>query len=222
MTETTSLNVQPRETIGKANRRLAEASQIPAVLYGAGRESMALAIDRHDFEVFMAKQGAGATLVELKIDGESEIVNAIIKEVQVSPVKSQMLHVDFLAIRMDQAIEAAVALSFVGDSEGVKAGGVLMQSLHAIQVSALPKDLPESIEFDITSLEIGDTVHASDIVAPAGVEIIEDADAIVCSVTTPMAEEEEPEEELELEEGEVPEIGEEDEEGAEGAEESEE
>ena len=215
MTETTALTVQPRTIIGKANRRLAAEGQIPAVLYGAGRESVALSVDRHAFEVLMSHQGGGSTLVELSVEGESSAVNTIIKELQKSPVKGTVLHIDFLAIRMDEVIEASVALSLIGDSEGVKGGGILMQNATTVLVSVLPADLPDSIAIDISELELGDNLHISDIVAPAGVEIIDDPQALLCSVTTPTEEPEE--EEVELEEGEEPElIGEEGEEGEEG------
>ncbi len=221
MTETTALTVEPRTVIGKANRRLASEGKIPAVLYGAGREPTALSVDRHAFEVLMSHQSAGSTLVALSIEGESEPVNTIIKEVQKSPVKGTILHVDFLAIRMDEAIEASVALDLVGASVGVKAGGILMQNATTVLVSALPTDLPDSIAVDISELDIGDTLHVSDIVAPEGVEIVDDPEHIVCSVTTPT--EEPVEEEIEVEEGEEIEVvGEEAEEGEEPSEETEE
>jgi len=214
MTETTSLAAQPRTIIGKANRHLAAEGQIPAVLYGPKREPIALSVNRHDFELFMSHAGGGSTLVSLDVEGESKPVNAIIKEIQVSPVKGTILHVDFKAIRMDQKIQASVSLHLVGDSLGVKEGGILMHNLHTVLVEALPGDLPEAIEVDISELELGQTLHVSDVVAPEKVEIVEDPQAIVCSVTTPTLEP--VEEEEVLEEGEEPElVGEEAEEAGE-------
>ena len=166
MTETTALTVQPRTIIGKASRRLAAEGQIPAVLYGAGREALALSVDRHAFEVLMSHQGGGSTLVALSVEGEDEAVNTIIKELQKSPVKGTVMHIDFLAIRMDEAIEASVALNLVGDSEGVKSGGILMQNATTVLVSVLPADLPDSIDIDISELEVGD--NRPDVRAAAG------------------------------------------------------
>jgi large subunit ribosomal protein L25 len=203
MTETTAITALPREVIGKANRRLAEANQIPAVLYGGGREALPLALDRHDFEVMRAHHATGATIVSLSIEGESKPVNAVIKQVQYSPVKGRIIHVDFLAIRMDEKLQATAPFHFVGDSPGVKAGGVLMQNLREVAVEALPTDLPEAIDVDISELEIGHAITVADLVAPSGVEIIEDPEGVVCSVTVPTAE---PVEEEALEEEVEPEV----------------
>lgn len=188
MTETTAITAFPREVTGKANRRMAAAAQIPAVLYGSGRETRSLALDRHDFEVMMAHHGAGATLVKISIPGEAKPINAMIREVQTSPVKGTILHVDFQVIRMDQKLQAAVSLHFAGEAEGVKAGGMFMQSLREIMVEALPADLPDSLDVDISALEIGQTMTVADVVVPADVAIIDDPETVVCSITAPSAE----------------------------------
>lgn len=207
MSESTAITAQPREVTGKANRRLAEAGQIPAVLYGPDRETVSLALDRHDFEYMMAHHGAGSTLVSITIEGESKPVNAVIKEVQHSPVKGKILHVDFQVIRMDEKLQATAPFNFVGDSPGVKAGGVLMHSLREVAVEALPATLPDAIDVDISALEIGDSVTIGDLVAPDGVDIIDDPEGVVCSVTVPTLEPEEEEEGEEITEPEL--IGEE-------------
>ncbi|MDH4138979.1 MAG: 50S ribosomal protein L25 [Coriobacteriia bacterium] len=210
MTEKTSILAKPRTVIGKANRRLAESGQIPAVLYGGGRDPMALAIDRHDFERFVAHHAAGSTLIALSIEGESKPVNAMIKELQTSPVKGNVLHVDFLAVRMDVKIQATVAVHTEGESPGVKAGGILMTGLHSLTAEALPSDLPDALVADVSSLEIGDTLLVGDITPPEGVTIVEDPESVVCSVTLPKVVEEEVEEEvLEGEEVEPELVGEE-------------
>jgi large subunit ribosomal protein L25 len=222
MSDTVSIAAQPRERIGKSSRPLAREGRIPAVLYGSGREPMAISIDQHDFELFMAAHATGANIVNVDIAESDESVTAVIKDVQHSPVKGSILHVDFLAIRMDEKLQAAVTVNLVGDSAGVKEGGILMQNMREVLVEALPANLPESIEADITELEIGSTLHVSDLTAPADVEIVDDATGIICSVTVPT--EEPTEEEIaellgeELEEGEVEVVGEEAEEGAEGGE----
>ncbi|MBS3956402.1 MAG: 50S ribosomal protein L25 [Clostridiales bacterium] len=188
MTETTAITAHRREVIGKANRRMVSVGQIPAVLYGAGRETLSIALDRHAFELMMAHHGAGATLVSIAIEGEAKRINAMIREVQTSPVKGTILHVDFQVIRMDQVLNVAVPLRFVGDAEGVKAGGIFMQSVREVTVEALPADLPDSLDVDISALEIGHTLTVADVVAIAHVTILDDPETVVCSITTPVAE----------------------------------
>jgi large subunit ribosomal protein L25 len=192
MTEATTLQARSRDIIGRANRRLASAGQIPAVLYGAGfPQGMPIAIDRHDFELFLAHHSAGSSLISLAVEGEKKPVNAVVRDVQYSPVKGTVLHVDFLAVRMDQAIHATVPFRLVNDPEGVKSGGVLVVDLHDASVEALPKDLPEAIEVDISRLHVGESMRLAEVVLPDGVTLLGDPDAIVCSVQAPRAEVEE-------------------------------
>ena len=203
MTQATTLNAVPRDVIGRANRRLASAGQVPAVLYGAGyAQGMPVAVDRHEFELFIAHHG-GSALISLAVEGEKKPVNAVIREVQYSPVKGSVLHVDFMAVRMDQAIHANVPVRLVNDPQGVRAGGVLVVDLHDLNIEALPKDLPEVLEADIVGLEVGDSLHAGQVPLPDGVTLLGDPEAIVCSVQTPRTEVEEV---PELEEGAEPEL----------------
>lgn len=202
MTETTAIAATPRDVIGKANRRLKTAGQIPAVLYGGGREAMPLAVDRHDFELMMQHHGGGATILKLEIEGDSSPVNVMVKDLQWSPIKSTVMHIDFLAIRMDRVIQATAPVHFVGDAPGVKEGGIFLHDLREFNVEALPHALPEAIEVDISTLEINHTLTVADVKAPEGVTILDDPETTVCSVTLPSAE---PVEEA-LEEGAEPEV----------------
>lgn len=188
MTDATAIKATPRTVIGKSAHLLGPAGQIPAVLYGSGRESASIALDRHDFELFMAHHEGSGGLIELQLEGEAKPIAAMLKQIQKSPVKGTIVHVDFLAVRMDQVVQTPVNLHFVGDAEGVKAGGVLLHELREVTVEALPGDLPEYVEVDVSAMELGDTLHVSDIVTAKGVTIIDDGDNIVCSVTTPTAE----------------------------------
>ena len=188
MTESTEIHARVRETTGKQNRRLSASGEIPAVLYGPVRDTVSLALDRHDFELTMSHHGAGSTIVSIDLEGEKKPVNAVIRAIQRSPVKGTILHVDFLAIRMDQKLQATVSFSFVGDSPGVKAGGVLMHSMRELMVEAFPADLPESIDVDISELNLGHAITVADLVAPEGVEITDDPESVICSVTVPSAE----------------------------------
>lgn len=206
MSESTELLAYPREITGHANRKLAEAGQIPAVVYGAAHKTTSIAIDRHDFELMLAHQH-GVAVFKLAIEGEKKPVNVVIKEVQRGPVKGTILHIDFQAVRMDQTIHATVPLEFVNDPAGVRAGGVLTVERHDLSIEALPGDLPESIVADIEALEVGDALLLSALTPPAGVTFLDDSETVLCSVTAPRVEVEE--EVVAAEAVEVPEVGEE-------------
>jgi large subunit ribosomal protein L25 len=207
MAASTTLTAYPRTVIGKANRRLAHDNRIPAVLYGPERETVSLSVDKHEFEQLMAHHAAGSTILELEIEGEKKPVNAMIREMQTSPVKGNIVHVDFLAVQMDKLVHAVVTLRFINDPVGVKAGGVLTTSFHEINVEAKPGDLPPAIEVDVSALEVGDSLHVSDVVAPQGVAILDDPGEVLVSVQAPRLEVEEEVEVAEEEEAEPEVIG---------------
>jgi large subunit ribosomal protein L25 len=191
MTASSSLIAYPRDIIGKASRRLANENRIPAVLYGPGRESVSISVDRHDFELLMAHHSAGSTIVELAVEGEKKPVNAMIRELQTSPIKGHIVHVDFFEVQMNKPVHAVVALRFVNDPAGVKAGGILTTNFHEVNVEAKPADLPEAIDVDVANLEVGDSLHVADIVAPHGVAILDDPEEVLASVQAPRVEVEE-------------------------------
>lgn len=191
MAVSTTLMAYPRTVIGKASRRLAQDNRIPAVLYGPERETVAISVDRHAFEQLMAHHAAGSTILELEVEGEKKPVNAMIREMQTGPIKGQILHVDFLAVQMNKPVHAVVALRLVNDPVGVRAGGVLTTSFHEVNVEAKPGDLPDAIEVDVAGLEVGDSLHVSDIVPPQGVTILDDPEEVLVSVQAPRIEVEE-------------------------------
>ena len=214
MSQKTSIVATPRTIIGKANRRLASAGQIPAVLYGHGREPLPLAVDRHEFELFLSHHASGGSLISLTIEGESKPANVMIKELQMSPVKGNAMHIDFIAVRMDEKVHASVPVHHVGDSPGVRAGGMVMAPVHSLTIEALPGDLPEAIEVDVSSMQLGDMLTAADVVVPDGVVILDDPETIVFSVAIGRAAEEEVEA-VEVEVAEPALVGEESEESQE-------
>lgn len=190
MTASSELAASPRTVLGKASRRLGSAGQIPAVVYGLGRDAAPIALDRHDFEVWYGHHGAGG-VVELTLEGEKKPLNVMIREVQHSAVKGRVLHIDFLAVSMTELINSVTTLHLVNDPEGVKAGGVLNVAVHELNVEALPGDLTESIEVDVAGLGMGESLHIKDIVPPAGVTILDDPELLVASVIAPRSETEE-------------------------------
>ena len=188
MTASTMLTAYTRDVVGKANRHLAGEGRIPAVLYGAGRETAAISVSRHDFELLMAHHASGSMIIEMELEGEKKPIHAMIRELQTSPVKGTILHIDFLAVAMNKPVHAVVTLHLVNDPAGVKAGGVLTTNMHELNVEAKPADLPEFIEADVSALEVGDSLHVGQVPVPAGVTLLDDPEAVVASVQAPRVE----------------------------------
>lgn len=210
MTDFIELAVAPREDRGKTSRRLAREGLVPAVLYGAGVANTIISLPRHEFELLRTREAIGARILEVRIEGQKDTVNAIVKDIQLHPVSGHVLHVDLLAVDMKETIQAPVPLEFVGDSEGVKEGGIFTHNLLEVLVEALPADLPDHIQVEVSQLDIGDNLTVADVVAPEGATILDELETVVCSITLPTKIVEEVEELEELdEEGLVPEIGEE-------------
>ena len=207
MSDFIELAVESRAVIGKANRRLRHSGRIPAVVYGKDVAATAIGVDRHEFEMLMRHETLAARVLSVVVDGAAGHT-VLVKDIQTDPVDDRVQHIDFLVVDLKKTIHASVAVHFVGESAGVKEGGVLTHNILEVEVEALPTDLPDSIDADITELSMGDSITVSDLTAPDGVTILTDPETTVCSVTMPTKVEEPVEELEELEEGEVPEIGE--------------
>ncbi len=207
MTEAIRIAAKRRELTGKANRRLAGESLVPAVLYGDGVAATSIALDRHDIELEISQGGGPSALYKLALDDDAP-VNVVIRGLQRHPTKGSILHLDFLAVAADKPVAVYVPLHVIGNAEGVKAGGILTVDAHEIHIEAKPADIPEAIDADVSGLEIGSALSIGDLGAPAGVTILDDPEKIVCSVVAP-AVEVEGATEAGLEAGEVPEVGEE-------------
>ncbi len=199
-------------------KSLREAGEIPAVFYGAGESSTAISVAKGEFKKVW-RQAGESSAVKVDMDGKS--VDVLIHEVQVDPVSSDPIHVDFLVIDMKKKIKVNVPLEFVGVSGAVKSGiGNLVKVLHEIEIEALPADLPHNLEVDISTLETLDNqVFVSDIKLPAGVVAITAGTDVVASVVAQVEEKVEEAAPVDLSAIEVSEKkGKKEEEGAEGAE----
>ena len=176
-----------------ASRRIRNTGALPAVLYGHKEESIALTVDHHQVETMLRH---GTHVVELDIDGKAE--QALIKDIQHDHAGDGLLHIDFERISMDERVTVPVALDFHGTPAGTMHGGVVEHHLTEISVECLPMDIPEVIRVDIAHLEIGDSIHARDIVVPEGVKVTRDPEDMVAVVAVPRGvPEEEAEEEAE-------------------------
>jgi large subunit ribosomal protein L25 len=201
------LVAEPRAGTGKGfARKLRAAGRVPAVLYGSGVESTPLSVDSKDL-FHVLHTGAGTNvLVDLVVDGDEHLI--IPRDVQRDHIRGRFVHVDFLAVRRDEKLHLSVPVRLVGDSVGVKVGGVVEHHLWELEVECLPADVPEAIDADISALEIGMSLRVSDLVAPRGTTILTNPEESVVAVQQPqMAVEVEEEEAAEGEavEGEAPE-----------------
>ena len=199
-------------------RRLRMSGQIPAVLYGPKTDSVLLSVNKSDLELLFKKGGIGQVVLNLVIqkNGETTTRPAMIKELQTHPVSRNFIHIDFYEIKMDQKITAKIPVVTTGIAKGIELGGVLQIIRRELEVECLPLEVPESIEIDISDLDVGDSIHVGKIRLESELEFLEDDNYTVVTVLTPKLEEEEPEEEEEVEgeeaekeDGETPEAGDE-------------
>lgn len=192
---TVALSAQARKTSGKgAARSLRRQSLVPAVLYGRELESTLLSVSPGDLEKATSTASAENILIDLTItDGEStRNQRAMIREIQVDPVKRNILHVDFVGISMDRKITVEVPINLVGDPVGVSAGGMLQQVLRSVEISCLPDRIPDTLELDVSSLTMGHSLHVSDLRTPEGVELLSDPGLTLATVLAPKRVEEKP------------------------------
>jgi len=192
-----TLRAEPRTIHGKKVSRLRREGLIPGVVYGpVVRETVSVSVNRRDFEKFFRINGHSAILT-LNWDGGSQPV--LIREVQIDPVSRAPLHIDFFAPNMTVVLRASVQVVLLNPSDD--ANGVLQAVLNEIEVESLPSSLPHQIDVDISSLiEIGDSVHVSDLEAPEGVVFITHGDELIASLIAQAADEEADAEEAAAEE----------------------
>jgi len=210
------LEVQAREAHGSAEvRRLRAQGLIPGVFYGAGKEPQSFCVGERELRRAITGDHGTHTILDVVVEGDGgQPRPAVLKDYQVHPTKSRLLHVDLHEVRLDRPIQTAVGVDLVGESEGVKVGGVLTQVTREVNVEALPMSIPDHLELDISALEIGDSLRVADLVVPEDVTVLDDEDVVLASVAAPRVEEEpvvaeEDEEGVELAEGEEPPEGEE-------------
>ncbi len=202
--ERVKLVVSQRSLLGSAeSRRLRRQGLIPGVLYGQQSEPVAIAVGDRELRAAMTTAAGSHAVLEVEIDGGSAH-SAILKDFQRDKVRGTVTHIDLQEVRLDQPIQTAVAVTLVGDPVGVREGGVLNQVANEINIEALPLEVPQHLEADVSGLGIGDTFRLSQINVPEGVRLLDDPDETVIAS-------------VQLAREEVVEEAEEGEEGAEGA-----
>jgi large subunit ribosomal protein L25 len=184
---TASLNATPRNDRGTGvARKLRQAGQVPAVIYGHGREPQALALVTRDIDKLLTQVSAASTVIDLTVGGTT--AKTLIREIQRHPFKRHILHVDFQELVAGEKVTVSVPLRFIGVAEGVRnSGGILEETMHQVHIRVDPSIIPDHIDVDVTSLTIGHSFHIRDIKLPDGVLVLDDAGATVCVCTAPKA-----------------------------------
>ncbi len=191
----------------RATRRLRREGSVPGVVYGGGDDPVPFQVDARELRNALAHRGA---VIDLALDG-GKAQPVVVKEEQRHPVSGALVHVDLLRVRLDRPIQATTIIDLIGadDAPGVKEGGVLEQITREINIEALPTNIPDAIQHDVSEMQINDTLTLSALVAPEGVTLLDDLEETVMVTLSPPRVEEEPEIEAETElvgeEGEVPE-----------------
>jgi len=185
------LEVKERERLGTPeSRRLRKQGYVPGVLYGK-TSAKAIAIAERDLRAALTTSSGLHAVLDVVLEGQSSAHPSILKEYQRDPVRGFVRHVDLQEVRLDVAIQAAVNIHLLGseDAPGVKAGGVLSQPVTTINVEALPMEVPESIEADVSTMEIGDTLRLEDIPPVEGATFLDDPhETVIATITAPVAE----------------------------------
>src|SRR5918996_2095477 len=213
--ERIKLQVTERERRGSADaRRLRREGFIPGVLYGNGKKPYAICIPERELRRVLTGAGGLHAILDVFLEGQKTTHASILKDYQQDPIRGHISHFDLQEVRLDQPIQASVTVQLVGEPAGAKEGGVLSQVQREINVEALPMEIPEHIDLDVSGMHIGDALRIADLPSIEGVTFLDDPEGTVLATVTPPTVVVEPEVEEELEEGvEVPE-GEEAPEGA--------
>jgi large subunit ribosomal protein L25 len=168
-----------REKTGSLNV-LRKQGQIPAILYGKGLDPVKLAVDYSEAQKHVHSNG----FVDLNVAGKTHRV--MVRDIQKDPIKSSILHIDFLKVEMNEPLHVEVPVHLTGEAAGVKSGGILEQHLRLVEVKALPSDIPESIEADVSHLQVGDSLLLKDIKVPDRVELLHfEPETTVATVVPP-------------------------------------
>ncbi len=182
MAKTTSLKAATRARTGSGRlNQMRREGWLPSVIYGLGTENKNLKVDAKSFSELLAQSSSDNIIINLEIDGEGTRL-AFLQAIQHDPLSGAAVHADFLAIDSKTEITAHIPAHLNGEAPGVKAGGVIEQYVHAIEIICLPDDLPDTIEIDVSGLELGGSLHLGEIKYPKGVRPTHAADVVVVHI----------------------------------------
>jgi large subunit ribosomal protein L25 len=204
---TNVIEAQMRTPGGKnVNRRLRNSGIIPAVLYGPGKESIAISVDPQIVQDILHSESGRNSIFTINLDGSAQN-NSMVKDYQLDPVQGELIHVDFIQIAMDRRLQLDVNIEIVGEPKGVKIGGGIMDFVtRSIEVECLPADIPESIKVDVSHLDINDYIRVNNIEVDPKVKVLSDPEVVVVTIIPPVKEEEPVAEEEAAAEAEEPEV----------------
>lgn len=207
MADKVVVKAQKRETRGKNDaRRLRSAGKLPVIVYGGDIENAAVTVDLADLAAILRSDSGQNTVFSLDVEGVGAS-DVMFHDRQIDPLKGRLMHADLRRIKRGEKIEVTVSVNLVGEPETMQEGGVLTQQLREVKIFCTPGNIPESIDVDVTKLEMNESIHVSDLKVEEGVEIHEDMEALVASFVFVKEPELEPTPEEELTEPEI--VGEE-------------
>ena len=182
---TASLSASVRAETGKgAARKIRQAGNIPAVIYGHGREPQSLTLNTRDTDKLLKTIAISSTVIELDIDGQT--ARTLIREVQRHPFKRTITHIDFQELVAGETVSVQIPIVYVGVPEGVRLeGGLLDQIMHQLHVEVDPSSIPNHIDVDVSALKVGKSLHVSDLVLAAGIKVLDEPGNTVCIVQVP-------------------------------------
>jgi large subunit ribosomal protein L25 len=189
--ERTKLTVTKRETLGsRETRRLRKQGIVPGVLYGRS-EPIAIAVEARELRRALTGTAGLHSILDVEIDGTGASHASILKDYQLDKVRGGVTHVDLQEVHLDRPIHATVTVHLIGgeDAPGVREGGVLSQPLRELNVEALPLEVPEHIDLDVSHMALGDTLRLAHIAVPEGVTLLDDLETVAATVTAPSREE---------------------------------
>jgi large subunit ribosomal protein L25 len=184
------LVVSAREEKGsRESRRLRKQGLVPGVLYGKATPSQAISVEERELRRALTGDAGLHAILDVVVDGAGTAHPSVLKDYQLDALRGRITHVDLQEVPLDQPIQTTVAVALVGDSPGARAGGVLSQVAREVQVEALPMEIPEHIELDVSGLELNATARVADLPQLPGVTYVDDPDLVVATVTAPTREE---------------------------------
>jgi large subunit ribosomal protein L25 len=173
MTELYVVEAKTRADVGRgASRRLRHADQMPAIIYGADKEPVSVVLSHNEMMKHLKHESFYSHILTVNVDGKKE--QAVLKALQRHPVKPRLLHADFLRVKAGEALSMKVPLHFKGEdvAPGVLAGGLMSHLITTVEISCMPKDLPEFIEVDLSKLQLDETIHLLELKLPKGVKLV--------------------------------------------------
>jgi large subunit ribosomal protein L25 len=184
--ERVRLEVQQRQALGsRDSRRLRREGLIPGVLYGRGKKPHPFVVRERALRSALGGPHGLHAILDVVLDDQKTSHASVVKDYQQDPIRGYLTHIDLHEVRLDQPISAQVSVELVGESPGVKVGGVLTQLVREVTVEALPLEMPDRLSLDISLTEIGDALRVSDLVLPADVTVLDDSENVLVTVSAP-------------------------------------